>query len=67
MVSSLGEILNNIVHPPRTLSDIAKDYREAERSLQDATSENSKSFWQSLCVNLEDELHSFGESGRSAD
>ena len=68
LCSSLGDILNNIVHPPRTLSDIAKDYREAERSLQDATSEGSRLFWQSLCGKLENELRSFGaQSGRSAD
>ena len=33
LYESLGMILNNIVHPPRTTVYIAKDYREAQRSL----------------------------------
>ena len=56
LCNSLGEILNNIVHPPRTLLDIAKDYREAERSLRDATSDKSSSFWRLICSKLATEL-----------
>ena len=70
LCNSLGGILNSIVHPPRTLSDIAKDYREAERSLSDATTDGSESFWRSICLKLAAELESFGGptgSGRSAD
>ena len=33
LYESLCMILNNIVHPPRTIIDIEKDYREAQRSL----------------------------------
>ena len=61
LCESLGSILNSIVHPPRTLSDIAKEYREAERSQGDATTDSSKSFWRSLCSKLAAELESFGE------
>ena len=52
LCESLGMILNNIFHPPRTIVDIAKDYREAQRSLQDATYDESTSFWRSTCSKL---------------
>ena len=69
LCESLGSILHSIVHPPCTLSDIAKEYREAERSLNDATSNRSELFWRSLCDRLATELESFGPSvsERSAD
>ena len=70
LCESLGSILNSIVHPPRTLSDIAKDYSVAERSQANATTDSSKSFWRSLCSKLVAELESFGGSSgsrRSAD
>lgn len=44
LVESLGMLLNNIVHPPCTIVEISQDYRNARRSLQDATSNDSKSF-----------------------
>ena len=30
LIESLGLILNNIVHPPRTIVDISRDYRKAQ-------------------------------------
>ena len=56
LVESLGQILNNIVHPPRTILDISRDYREAQRSLSDATNDESETFWRSVCTKLSTEL-----------
>ena len=56
LCESLGSILHNIVHPPRTVADIAIDYRNAERSLRDAASDKSKRFWSSICMKLSSEL-----------
>ena len=44
LCKSLGTILDRIVHPPQSVSAIAKDYREAQKSLEDADLEESKSF-----------------------
>ena len=57
LCESLGAILNNIVHPPRTVADIATDYRNAERSLRDATSDEFKRFWSATCTKLSSELN----------
>ena len=53
---SLGLILNNIVNPPRTLADIAKDYREAQMNFESSNSSEAKSFWRSMCNKLSTEL-----------
>jgi len=60
LVDSLAGILNNIVHPPRTLSVIAKEYGDAEIRLRDATSDESISFWRSICSKLSAELTAMG-------
>jgi len=57
LCESLGVLLNNIVHPPRSLADTAKEYRKAERNLNDATSEASQLFWRLLCNKLSNELN----------
>ena len=57
LCESLGALLNNIIHHPRSLADNAKKYREAERSLNDATSEASKAFRRSLCDKLSNKLN----------
>ena len=60
LVESLGMLLNNIVHPPRTIVEISRDYREAQRSFQDATSDEQESFWRSVCSKLASELDTLG-------
>ena len=60
LVESLGMLLNNIVHPPRTIVEISRDYREAQRSFQDATSDEQESFWRSVCRKLASELDTLG-------
>lgn len=60
LCESLGNVLDNTVNPPRSLSDIAKEYCDAERSLRSAIPDQSESFWCSICFKLQNELEHFG-------
>ena len=58
LCESLGSVLNTILHPPRTISDINSDFREASMHFENATNESIRSYWQMAMDKLKDELHS---------
>ena len=56
LCESLGSVLNSILHPPRTISDINSDFREASMHYENTTNENMKAYWQMAMNKLMDEL-----------
>ena len=50
-------MLTNLMYPPRTISNIVKDYCDAEQSLMDAISDEFKQFWTAMCCELSSELN----------
>ena len=58
LCESLGNFLNSILHPPRTISDINSDFREASLNYENANNDSVKAYWQLAMDKLMDELRS---------
>ena len=56
LCESLGSVLNATLHPPRTISDINSDFREASMHFESASDENIKAYWQMAMNKLMNEL-----------
>ena len=56
LCQSLGSVLNTILHPPRTISDINSDFRDASIHFENASNETMKAYWSMAMSKLMDEL-----------
>jgi len=59
---SIGTVLNSILHPPLTISDINKDYCETSMCLRESTDDEAKLYWRMAMSKLSTELNNFGSS-----
>ena len=58
MASSLGGILQDILNPPRTGTDINREYVDTRSKMRSVIDEDKKDFWRMSCSQLVRELRS---------